>query len=350
VQNVWLPENSNIASSQIAGGLNVIQSKQKPEAINLTSTPAEVFKFLEMLERAMETISSVNSVARGDPQASLKSGAALALVQSMALQFTSGLQQSYVQLMEDVGTALIKLLQDYASSPRFVAIVGKNNRSELKQFTGEDISNINRVIVDVGNPLSRTASGRVQMAENLLQYMPDKINPMQYLNVINTGQLEPLTEEIQDDLNLIRGENEKLMGGEMVYALFTDSHDQHIRGHKNVLSDPELRKDPELVKRVGAHMQEHFGLLETTEPQKLILMGQQPIQPPPPQGPPTGQEMQGAEQAAEMMQPPPQGFEGLQEQNAEIAGPGLENPVNLPNIPQPPAELLPNPELQPPVQ
>ena len=52
----------------------------------------------------METLSGVNSVARGNPEASLQSGTALAMVQSQALQFMSGLQQSYIQLIEDVGT------------------------------------------------------------------------------------------------------------------------------------------------------------------------------------------------------------------------------------------------------
>jgi hypothetical protein len=201
VQNILIPKGCDLTPSQIMDGLNLITYDAqfgKPESMNLTNTPAEIFNFISRLESIMETISGVNSVARGNPEPSLKSGSALALVQSMAIQFISGLQQSYTNLLEGVGVGLINILKSNATTPRMIEISGKKNRSYTKEFINTDLSNINRVVVDVGNPLSRTSSGRVQMAENLLQYMPDKINPMQYLNVINTGQLEPLTEEIKD--------------------------------------------------------------------------------------------------------------------------------------------------------
>ena len=75
-----------------------------------------------MLIQSMETISGISSVTRGNPEASLKSGTALALIQSMSLQFISGLQQNYVKLIEDVGTNLINILKDYAKTPKTIAI------------------------------------------------------------------------------------------------------------------------------------------------------------------------------------------------------------------------------------
>jgi len=154
VQNLWVPPGSNIQVNSLAGAMNVIESEIKPEALQLTSSSPESFSFIQELIQAAETLSGVNSVARGNPESSLKSGTALALVQSMALQFLSGLQQSYVKLIEDIGTAIINILKDFAQTPKIVALVGKNNRTFLKSFTGEEISAINRVVVDVGNPLS----------------------------------------------------------------------------------------------------------------------------------------------------------------------------------------------------
>lgn len=155
VQNIWIKPGADINVDLLGGALNVIESEEKPEALQLTSTPKEIFDFLNMLIQSAETISGVNSVSRGNPEASLKSGTALALVQSMSLQFISGLQQSYVKLIEDTGTALVSILKDFATTPKVVAVVGKNNRPYLKEFTGESISAVNRVIVDVGNPLSK---------------------------------------------------------------------------------------------------------------------------------------------------------------------------------------------------
>jgi hypothetical protein len=82
--------------------------------------------------------------------------------------------------------SLINILKDFAKSPKTVALVGKNNRPLLKEFTGEDIDAISRVIVSVGNPLARTTAGRVEMAEQMLQMGLIK-NPKQYFQLLNTG-------------------------------------------------------------------------------------------------------------------------------------------------------------------
>lgn len=155
VQNVFFPRDGDLTVASVEGGLNIIEGIKPPQSINLTQTPAEVFKYLEILIQSAETISGINSVARGNPEASLKSGAALALVQSMSLQYVSGLQQSYVKLIEDMGSSLIKFLQIFAQTPRVAAIVGENNRSILKEFNSEDLDKISRVYVDMGNPLAQ---------------------------------------------------------------------------------------------------------------------------------------------------------------------------------------------------
>ena len=304
VQHVWVPRGADISINALGEGMAIIEGNAKPEPLNLTETPAEVFKFLEMLIQASETISGVNSVARGNPEASLKSGTALALVQSMALQFISGLQQSYVKLIEDVGTSVIEILKDFATTPKVVALVGKNNRSYLKEFTGESISAIKRVVVDMGNPLSKTIAGRVQMAEQMLQMKLLK-SPEQYFQVINTGRIDQVYHGEMAELLLIQSENELLLDGQAPITAPTDAHSLHIEEHKAVLADPELRKNPQLVQLALAHIGEHLNFLRTTDPALLQLVGQQPIPPLPPApmpgeeglppegspgGPPPGQE------------------------------------------------------------
>lgn len=278
VQNLWVPRDSDVSFASLQAGMNIIEGNSKPEPINFTQTPAEIFKFLEMLIHSAETISGVNSVARGNPEASLKSGAALALVQSMSLQFMSGLQQSYVKLIEDTGTALINILKDFAKTPKVIALVGKNNRTELKEFTGEDVSAINRVVVDVGNPLSRTIAGRVQMAEQMLQMNLIK-TPQQYFQVMNSGRLDSMFEGEMSELMLVKSENERLMEGEDVDASALDAHRMHIMEHKSVLSDPDLRRDPTLTEKVFAHILQHIDLLRNTDPDLLAMIGEQPLPP-----------------------------------------------------------------------
>ena len=345
VQNILVPQGSNISISELSGNLNVIEANQQfgeVKALNLTQTPKEIFDFIVMLEKAMETISGVNSVSRGNPDPNLRSGTSLALVQSMTLQYISGLQQSYVSLIEDMGTGIINTLKDHANVPRVATIVGKGNRTYLKEFSGQDLSSVTRVIVDIGNPLSRSIAGRVEMAEQMMQMGVIK-NPEQYLTVVNTGQLDSLTEDTQSQLFLVKAENERLVSDEPIMAVLTDSHDLHIREHATVLADPELRFDPELVARVTQHIQEHIGLLQTTDPNILGMLGQQPLSPPggspnAPQQPdiPTNQSMQGGQVSNTMGGPP------VATQVDQMGA----APSNLPNVPAVNPELLSNPGIQ----
>jgi hypothetical protein len=328
VQNVAIPKGADIAISQIAGGLNILEYNKNvgmPTPLNLTQTPAEVFSMISRLESVMETLSGINSVVRGNPEASLKSGAALALVQAQAIQFASGLQQAYVQLLEEVGTATIRILQDFATVPRVAEIVGKANKSYMEEFTGSDLNSINRVIVQLSNPLSQTTAGRLEIANNLMQM--NLITTLdQYFIVLNTGKLDVMVEGAQAALLNIRSENETLMDGEAVMAIITDNHQTHILEHKALLDDPNLRKNPDLVKLVLDHMNEHKDLLKSGDPDWLTITGQQPL-------PPTAPPMQPG-QAPEA--PPAQDNpSGVSPQLAELpVGPEQQMP-KMPNMPRP---------------
>jgi len=329
VQNVFVKRGADLNIMNLEGAMNIIEGNEKPEPLNLTHTPPEIFKTLQELIGAAETLSGISSVTRGNPEASLESGAALAMVQSMSLQFLSGLQQQYVKMIEDGGTALIAILKDYANTPKLIALVGKHNRPLLKEFTGDMINAINRVVVDVGNPLASTTAGRVQMAEQLAQMKLLK-NPSQYFQVINTGRLDAAYEGEFSELMLIKQENEALMVGDQIRATVIDQHSEHILEHKSVMADPELRKDMELVANVTAHIQEHIDFLRTTDPDLLMMIGEQPLNPPMAQGNPGM----------------PQGMDNQQvlqgSNNSQVMGDKNMNPQpaaepGMPEMPTPPA-------------
>lgn len=277
VQNIMLPRGANIGLEELGGGLNVIEydGQLEPKAFNPTATPGEIFNHLPNLVQTMETLSGINSVIRGQPEASLKSGAALALIASQAYQSSLLLQASYVQLLEDVGTATINILKDYAAVPRIAMISGVANRSYMEEFTGEDLSEINRVLVDVGNPLANSIPGRLELAANYMQLPPE--NRDQWAQIISTGRLEAVTEGQSAEILLIKAENEKLQNGEQPPALVTDNHALHIQEHKSVLSSPDARAEQAVVEATLAHIQEHIDLMKNGDPDVLQLTGTQPL-------------------------------------------------------------------------
>ncbi len=290
VQNIAVPKGSDISISSLTGGLNVVEYNPEfgePKPMNLLQTSPEIYKFIEMLDKGMETLSGVNSVARGDPQSSLKSGTALSLIQSMAVQFASGLQNSYARLIEDVGTSKLRILRDYASTARVVAISGKSNSTVMKDFTGDDLQNINRVVVDVGNPVQRTTAGRVELATNLLNTGLIK-TPQEYLTVVTTGALEPLVEDVTTENIGVAHENEALLDGSVpLHAMITDDPVFHIKKHATLLNSPQARQDADLVKRVTDHIMDHLNLAQNGDPNLAAILGHQSMQspPPPPPGP-----------------------------------------------------------------
>lgn len=308
VSNIVVEKGSGYNVIDMAGQMKFIEIEpggMEPKVLNLLNTSPEVFNFLSTVEATMQTISGVNSVSRGDPQASLKSGAALALVQSMAIQFNEALQGAYVELLEDVGTGLIELLQDYAKTPRIAAIVGEYDRSYIKEFTGKDLDQIDRIIVDAGNPMLQTVAGKMELAQTMLQAgfikMPDEL-----MSVINTGSLQPLIQGKSMEVLQVQQEGEMLKNGEKVMAIITDDHVLHIQEHKSVLADPQARMDESILTVTLAHLQEHIDMLKDPQYQQLLqLMGQPALGGQPPMGgpqPPVGPG--GAGQPGALMPPP----------------------------------------------
>lgn len=338
VQNIWVPRGSDIDVATLQGGMNIVTGNAKPEAINLEGTAKSTFEMYNLLVQTAELISGINSVTRGQPEASLKSGTSLALVQSMALQFMSGLQQSYVKLIEDLGTALIMYLKDFAQSPRVAEIVGVANKVYTKEFTGDDLNSINRVVVDVGNALAHTVAGRVGMAEQLLQ-MKLLTTPEQYLQIINTGELETSFENQTHELLLIKQENEEILGGSSPVVSPLDKHSIHINEHRGVISDPSFRLNPELRDALLDHIQQHIDALTNTDPRLLGILGEQPLPPP-----------GGSPQAPQGPQGTPQGAPAASGANPLLqAMPTPPNPQQVAQgarLPQVPANTLPNPQLQ----
>lgn len=296
IPKVMLPIGSEINVDSINAGFQAINfnpNSGTPSILNMPTVPDTIFKSMQLLQQDMETLTGVNSVSRGNPEASLKSGSALALVQSMAIQFNAPLQQSYVELLEDVGTATIQILQDYADAPRIIQIAGKRNKGLIQQaFTNNDISDISRVQVMVGNPLAKTTSGRLSIAQDLLQ---NKIinNPAEYLMVLETGELEPLTQGPTLELLNLQSENELLQEGQDVPVLFTDNHPLHIQEHTALASDPIVRQNPLQFQVIAQHIMQHIQQLSDPNYQNYrILMGEPTLPPQGMQQPQPGQQQQ----------------------------------------------------------
>jgi hypothetical protein len=299
VQNFQVPKGAAPKVTSLKDGMNVLEYDPKAgklEPLELLRTAPEVYNFASYLQNQAELLSNVPPITKGIAPATM-SGTAMALLQQQALQSASSLQLNYTILLENVGTALIELLQNYAVAPRVAMIAGKSKRSMLKTFTQKDLEGIGRVMIDTANPLTKTSAGRMEVANQLLQSNLIK-TPEQYIGVLTTGNLEPLYQH--DNLNrmLTINENESLMAGEPVQVLLTDDDAVHILEHQCVLASPEARQDLAIVQATLDHIQEHINNGRMKDPALAMALKQTPLaQAMPPQ------QMQGVEPMPQVNEP-----------------------------------------------
>jgi hypothetical protein len=276
VQNFQVPKGAGIKVTSVSDGMRILEFDPKlgPIApLDLLKTAPEVYNFTEMINNYMQLLANVSPISRGEAPASM-SGAAMALLQQQSIQFNNGLQLAHIQLLENVGTAIIELLQEFAEEPRIAIIAGKTKAPMLKYFSGKDLKGISRVVIDSANPLTKTSAGRVEIANSLLQTPGMIKTPEQYLGVLTTGNLEPLYEFDRSRQHITKSENEALMQGEMVQALLTDDHAIHVLEHSCVLNNLAARKDQGIIERTLAHIQEHINLAQQMTPEMAAMLKQ----------------------------------------------------------------------------
>ncbi len=262
VQNIWVQEGDRVRAEQLEGKLQVIRSRMKPEGLNITLTPAEIYKFRDAILRDMEQISGVNSVARGTPEANLRSGTALALIDAKMVRYAAPLIRSYKQLWADVGTDILHTLNEFSPEghPRVVSVTGIHEHTSQYIFQRGSLDNVDRVIVRTGNPLAKTTSGRLELANLYIKSGMVRM-PEHLISVLETGQIESLIEAERSQIQVVRDENEKMMEGQPVVMYETDYHVLHIREHQAVLNSTDVRFNSEAAQMVQAHIMEHLMAL-----------------------------------------------------------------------------------------
>lgn len=327
VPPIWAESGSDLDVDDIQG-LKFVRTASKPEAINLLSMSPESLGLAEYLIRAHERLSGVNAVARGDVPAQLRSGAALAMVHSVALQYNNALQQAYAQAMEETFTDIVTLYQKFGSEENLIEQVGADQRGYISEFKADALSLVRRIAIDLGSPLMRTTAGRRDIADTLLQngMIP---TPQSYVGFIQSGKLEDLHNPERDTAILIKRENELLRSGQPTKVLITDMHEAHVREHMAELATPDVRMNDEVAGVILAHIQEHAALALAMPPDLAVLTGQPNIL--------QLQQLMMGPGAAPGQPPPPEGQGGPNPNGSQPKAPGAERPTGIPESVQMPA-------------
>ena len=288
IGNMLVPRNANISIEAMSSSMNEVQydGQQKPEPMSWPETPADLRESKPDKIAAMETLAGTNSVWRGNPSANIgadASGAKLALISDTAAINQSGFEKSWVDLNRDVALhGVIHLYRDFGGNvERLARIAGKANNYLVREFVADDLTDIDRVKVDIGNPVMRTTAGKMAVADRAVELgliakgSADSLR--KYIHILKEGTAEPFFEVEQARLMRIRGENERLMDGGSHNALLTDPHWLEIPEHLSLLDNPELREPTPDNQATQANIlgavQQHIQLFTQMPPHLVMMLG-----------------------------------------------------------------------------
>ncbi len=261
---------------------------QPPKAIQLVSSPAEVFNHLKDKARDQQSLLNLNDVQRGQPDTAQMNAQAFMVLASKAVEQNAPGQKAWLAAVSDLGTHTLEIVADRVTEERKLAITGKGSKYLYTEqsFKGEELKPVDGAYVEIGNPLEQSAGGRYQLA--MAHYEMQLIKTVEDLQqVLDTGRLEPAIQDIRDESMHIASENEELATGKGPLVHAFHNHLRHAAKHAAVLFNPETMKNEAAMKAVEDHIHQHyveFFMLEgqpVLDPMGQPVPGAEPIPPDP---------------------------------------------------------------------
>ena len=269
--------------TQLAGGPRVVprpKGTQVPAVLNINSAHPDHFKLAATVGSEMQQILGIDNITAGLEVGANLSGAAMALMTSTSVQNNSQWQAAWAKFNQACGNVVLKHIQKHMSVPKRIALAGASRSSLVTttEVSGTSVEGIERVLCTIGPALQQTDAGKYEIATTALKEHWVK-TPEQFQEVLDTGRLDALSEDLSNELLLIRAENEALGRGEDVPVMLDDDHMLHLKRHPAVTASLTARRDPKVVAALQAHQDAHIRVLRETDPQILAIFGQQPLTP-----------------------------------------------------------------------
>lgn len=319
IPNVLASDRFKAIETDIAGGMKLIQGKPDPDAPNqgfptAMNMPKPDNVYLQQREKYsqyMQGLSGQNASVRGQYQTG-QSGTAIALATSAAQMFNSGLEAAYIMAVEEMAMLILKICHKFMSTEDIIEVAGLSQDYASLNFNESSLADIGRVKINLGNPLSKTVSGRVEIANQLLER--GQINARDYMNILLSGQLTEAIEKGSSQTALMKLENEMLAQNEKPIMSLLDNHVLHVEKHREMIDNPLVRKNEQIVALVMEHIEEHIQMMEVLKvdnPDLLDIALSNPIG--------TTRQMMGGQVATPAGQQAPTGQPGAEGQPPEAS-------------------------------
>lgn len=283
VQSVLVPKGADISVNDIKG-LSFIsytpanaEGGGKPEPLQLTSTPPEVFNFLNVCSQYMSNVSMITETLRGQPPANVTSGAMAATLAANAMEFLNSASKAITIWAEDLVNIAIENYKRFASEDQILDITGEGSVAYVKQFKADDLQSLRQIKIRTQSPLMNTVAGRLQFGDSLLQSGLIK-KPQQYLNLIEGAPVDALFDDDFSENMAIQAEVDALLEGRNVVPMITDNHPMFINAYRKLLYNPHIRTQSEITQVIVQLMQERISMEQQLDPMLKAMLRGEPMQ------------------------------------------------------------------------
>lgn len=297
-------ENGGIRIEDLepGAGVPVLRGTIPPQELNFDTKLNENAETLQLGKGLAGEMAGIGPVSRGDTSALPKNApaSALAILDSKSNQSTSIFGRRRERAAAAVANIMLQLGKLHAKEPHMIALAGKKNRGKMLEWSAEDLADVKTVCVEVGSPIQRSLDGKKLIADSMRE-AGWITTPEGYMTVVETGQLDDLTDTTSSQLEIIADENERLqenaeeasqaiqalelamdpmvlaqspeLAGAIqsylqkigVVALKTDNHVLHARLHASPMESTEARMNRGFMVPSTAHLQQHLDFLADPE-------------------------------------------------------------------------------------
>lgn len=350
-QTLVYDKGGELDFDMIALGLRAIAKtpgSDPPIAINYASMPDSVQWFLTYLHSRHESISGLNSVARGNPASNIKSGQMAALFHSIAIEFQSARQAALDGARMRMANLMLDMVRSFADAPFLVEVAGVSERPYLAEFTKENVAGVRKVNVETTNPMQRSQAGRFEMFNAIKDLLPEQRDAA--VRGLTTGDWSGMTEDSRSSDLRIVWENEQLMDGQDCPVGVGDHPFKHIQAHwdlvQKMMSTPNKDEYAQEIQLALQHILNHLMSWQSIDPRlattlniplppplpgsptAMMSMLGMPAPAPPASGPAPGSQGSTTNDAGTSLQPPAAGAErdtsGVKLPNAAVPPPGSQ--------------------------
>lgn len=295
---IMVPKGSDISVSDLQS-MNLVQYSPmsavdgggKPENLQLTQTPPELFRLIDILSGEITDASMINDTLRGNPDPNVSSGVMAATLSANALEFINVASQRLYLGLEFLMNQSLNLYKIFASVERLVEITGKSNASYVRTFKGEDLVSLKQIRIQETNPLLSTTAGRLSISDGLLQMMqsnrPDLVQ--KYLMILEGAPASELYETEVSEQTAVQMEIDAILEGQQVTPIITDNHPLYIQAYKKLLYNPIVRSQSDLLPIVLNLIDQRLQLEQQLDPTLKAILRNQPVPEPAPTAPPPGE-------------------------------------------------------------